>query len=166
MWVLKMNLKAYLIRAKIDFEFFEKQETHTAEAAAKALGVSLDRIIKSIVFVDENNSPLLAIVRGDQHVSRKLFQQVLNVKKAKIASRKFAEHITGYPTGGIPPIGHKNQLKTVVDPLVLEHMFMWAGGGTRKKMVKLITADILRLSKALVRDITVKKDESDHTKNE
>ena len=149
-----MNLKAYLIRAKIDFEFFEKKETHTAEAAAKALGVSLDRIVKSIVFVDENNSPLLAIVRGDQHVSRKLLQQALNVKKAKIASQKIAEQTTGYPTGGIPPIGHKNPLRTVIDPLVLENEFIWAGGGTRKKMVKLNTVDILRQSKALVKDVT------------
>ena len=159
-----MNLKAYLIRAKIDFEFFEKQETHTAEAAAKALGVSLDRIIKSIVFVDENNSPLLAIVRGDQNVSRKKLQQALNVKKAKIASQKAAEHITGYPTGGIPPIGHKNVLKTVIDPLVLENTFMWAGGGTRKKMVKLRTSDILQQSKAQVSEISVKHDDRDYSK--
>ncbi len=157
---LKMNLKAYLIRAGVTFEFFEKKETHTAEAAAKSLSVPLDRIIKSIVFIDENNSPLLAIVRGDQHVSRKKLQQALNVKKAKTASQEVAEHITGYPTGGIPPIGHKNLLKTVIDPSVLEHACMWAGGGTRKKMVKLRTADILQLSKAQVSEITVKQDSS------
>ncbi len=39
-----MNLKAYLIRAEIEFEFFEKKETHTAEAAAKSLGVSLSEL--------------------------------------------------------------------------------------------------------------------------
>ena len=160
----KMNFKAYLLRAEIDFEFFEKKETHTAEAAAKSLGVPLSKIVKSIVFVDENKLPLLAIVRGDQHVSRKKLQQVFNLKKAKIASQKIAEHTTGYPTGGIPPIGHRNPLRTVIDPLVLENEFIWAGGGTRKKMVKLNTADILRLSEALVKDISVNHDERDYIK--
>ncbi len=154
-----MNLKAYLIRAEIEFEFFEKKETHTADAAAKSLGVPLDKIVKSIVFVDENKLPLLAIIRGDQNVSRKKLQQVFSLKKAKIASTKIAEHITGYPTGGIPPIGHKNPLRTVIDPLVLKNDFIWAGGGTRKKMVKLKTSDILQLSGALVKDIAIETDE-------
>jgi Cys-tRNA(Pro) deacylase len=158
-----MNLKAYLIRAGVEFESFEKKESHTAEAAAKSLGVPLNKIVKSIVFVDENKLPLLAIVQGDQHVSRKKLQRVFNLKKAKTASPKIAEQITGYPTGGIPPIGHKNLLRTVIDPLVLENEFIWAGGGTRKKMVKLKPTDILRLSKAFVKDITVKHDEQDHT---
>ncbi len=126
-----MNLKAYLIREDLNFEFFEKKETHTAEAAAKSLGVPLSKIVKSIVFVDENKLPLLAIVRGDQHVSRKRLQHIFNLKKAKIANQKIAEHATGYPTGGIPPIGHKNPLRTVIDPSVLENEFIWAGGGTR-----------------------------------
>ncbi|MFX1520759.1 MAG: aminoacyl-tRNA deacylase, partial [Promethearchaeota archaeon] len=149
-----MNLKAYLIRAGIDFEFFEKKETHTADAAAKSLGVPLNKIVKSIVFLDENKLPLLAIVRGDQHVSRKKLQQVFNLKKVKTASTEIAERTTGYPTGGIPPIGHRKPLRTVIDPFVLENDFIWAGGGTRKKMVKLKTSDILRLSKALVKEIT------------
>ena len=153
-----MNLKAYLIRIGVEFEFFEKKETHTAEAAAKSLSVPLDKIIKSIIFVDEKKSPLLAIVCGDQYVSRKKLQQVLGLKKAKTASQKIAEQTTGYPTGGIPPIGHRNPLRTVIDPLVLENEFIWAGGGTRKKMVKLKTSDVLLLSKALVKDITVKHD--------
>jgi hypothetical protein len=42
-----MNLKAYLTRAEIEFEFFEKKETHTADAAAKSLGVPLEKIVKS-----------------------------------------------------------------------------------------------------------------------
>jgi len=153
-----MNLKAYLIREDLNFEFFEKKETHTAEAAAKSLGVPLNKILKSIIFVDENKLPLLAIVRGDQHVSRKKLQHIFNLKKAKIASHKIAEQTTGYPTGGIPPIGHKNPLRTVIDPLVLENEFIWAGGGTRKKMVKLKTSDVLLLSNALVKDITVEHD--------
>jgi len=71
-----MNLKAYLIRSGVEFEFFEKNETHTAEAAAKSLDVPLEKIVKSIVFIDENKLPLLAIVRGDQHVSRKKLQYI------------------------------------------------------------------------------------------
>jgi Cys-tRNA(Pro)/Cys-tRNA(Cys) deacylase len=153
-----MNLKAYLIREDLNFEFFEKKETHTAEAAAKSLGVPLSKIVKSIIFVDENKLLLLAIVRGDQHVSRKKLQYIFNLKKAKIASQKIAEQTTGYPTGGIPPIGHKNLLRTVIDPLVLENEFIWAGGGTRKKMVKLKTSDVVLLSKALVKDITIEHD--------
>jgi len=50
------------------------------------------------------------------------------LKKAKIAGQKIAEQTIGYLTGGIPPIGHKVPLRTVIDPLVLENEFIWAGG--------------------------------------
>ena len=150
-----MNLKACLQKNGVEFEFIDKIETHTAKDAAKAIDITLDNIIKTLLFIDENREPLIAIVRGDCHVSRKKLQKALNLKKAMPAKKRFASKITGYPPGGIPPVCHKKKLRSLIDRLVLEKEELYCGGGSRKKLVKLKTKDIARLSNGIVCDIII-----------
>jgi len=64
-----MNLAAFLVSNKVEFEFMEKRATHHAVEAAEASGVPLSGIVKSIVFVDQDARPLLAVVLADADVS-------------------------------------------------------------------------------------------------
>ena len=65
-----MNLTAFLVGNRIEFEFLKKKTTHHAAEAAEASGMSLNEIVKSIVFVDQDARPLLAVVLADTDVSR------------------------------------------------------------------------------------------------
>jgi Cys-tRNA(Pro) deacylase len=150
-----VNLTAYLKANKAEFEFIEKATTHHAVDASRESGIPLDRIVKTIVFVDSEEKPLVAVVRADCMVSRHKLELCSGTRKLQIASDAAAERATGFPTGGIPPVGHRKRLPVYVDNRVLELDAVWCGGGTRTRLVHLTTADIIRLSGAEACDIAI-----------
>lgn len=150
-----MNLTAFLRQNKIEFEFLEKKSTHHALEASKAANIPLDKIIKTLIFVDQDSKPLIAIVRADCSVSRHKLESCSHSRSVKIASDEAAEKVTGYPTGGVPPVGHKKRLPTYLDQQVLSNEYVWCGGGTRTRLVKLKVQDIARLAAPQICDISV-----------
>ena len=149
-----MNLAAFLVSNKVYFEFLEKRHTRHALEASQATGVSLSEIIKTLVFLDQDAKPVIAVVRGDRNVSRHKLEHHSNSKSVRLASDDMAEAATGYPVGGIPPVGHKKKLRMFLDERILGHEYVWCGGGTRSKLVRLRTEDIVELSTATVCDIS------------
>ena len=148
-----MNLAAFLVSNKLEFEFMEKRATHHAAEAAEASGVPLSGIVKSLVFVDQDARPLLAVVLADVDVSRHKLERCSSSKSVRLASNVVAKAATGYPTGGIPPVGHKKKIPVYIDERVMRRDYVWCGGGARSKLVKLKTADIARLTAATVGDL-------------
>jgi len=141
------NLKAFLVKNKIEHEFLEKECTHHAEEASREAGIPLDRIAKTLVFMDKENNPVIAIVRADASVSRHKLEKASARKDLGLAKPELAEKATGYPTGGIPPIGHKKKHPIFMDKHVRRMGNVWAGGGARTKLVNLKVSDILKFGK-------------------
>ncbi len=149
------DLKGFLVANALEHEFIEKEETHHAQHASAATGIALNDLVKTLVFIDENEKPLIAIVLADSDVSRHKLQDAAGVKEAKISPQKDAERYAGFPTGGIPPLAFKHKMPVFVDARVAEKQQIWAGGGARTKMVKLNVADIIRINEASVADISM-----------
>lgn len=149
-----MNLTAFLVSNRVEFEFIEKRATHHAAEAAAASGVPLNQIVKSIVFTDQDSRPLLAVVLADTDVSRHKLEHCSGSKSVRLASDIVAKAVTGYPTGGIPPVGHKKEIPVYIDQRVMHHDYVWCGGGARSKLVKLKSADIARLTAATIGDLS------------
>jgi Cys-tRNA(Pro) deacylase len=149
-----MNLAAFLVSSKVEFEFMEKRATHHAAEAAEASGVPLSEIVKSIVFVDQDARPLLAVVLADVDVSRHKLERCSGSKSVRLASDVAAKAATGYPTGGIPPVGHKKRIPVYIDQMVMQCDYVWCGGGARSKLVKLKSSDIARLTAARICDLS------------
>ena len=150
-----MNLTAFLVSNKVYFEFLEKRSTQHAFEASQASGVKLGEIIKTLVFINQDSKPIIAIVQGDRNVSRHKLEHYSNSKSVRLASDDVAKAATGYPTGGIPPVGHKKKLPVFLDKGVMSHEFVWCGGGARTKLVRLRTEDIVRLSAAMICGISI-----------
>lgn len=150
-----MNLTAYLKAHAAQFTYVEKSTTHHANDASLATGIPLSAIAKSIVFTDSNDRIVVAVVRADHSVSRHKLATCAGLRRLEVASNAVAEKATGFPTGGIPPVGHRRQLPVYVDTLVAHMDHVWCGGGTRTRLVRLSTSDIVRLSSATICDIAV-----------
>ena len=148
-----MNLAAFLVSKKVEFEFLEKRATHHATEAAEANGVPLSEIVKSLVFVDQDVRPLLAVVLADTDVSRHKLERCSGSKSVRLASDVAAKAATGYPTGGIPPVGHKKRIPVFIDRRVMLRDYVWCGGGARSKLVKLKASDIAQLTAATIGDL-------------
>ena len=127
------------------------QPTATVEEAASALAVGTDQIIKSLVFV-LNAEPLLVINNGRNRVDRKKLGAALGVgrRKVRFADPDQALEITGFAVGSMPPFGHRQPLRTLVDEGVLLHETVFAGGGGGDTMMRLATAELVDVTGAEV----------------
>ena len=148
------KLQAYLRRHQVQAEVLRfKRHTRTVADAEKQLEVSRERIIKSMLLIDENGHPILAIVTGDKKVDKKKLAEILKVRKIEISDAKEVVQLTGYESGALPPVGHKTQIRTFIDHKVMTFKSVFGGGGEVDCLLEINPHDIKRLVNAEVVDI-------------
>lgn len=102
------------------------QSTATVGDAAKAVGCQPSEIAKSLVFIADGD-PVLCIASGSHRVDLDLLAGVLDVAEVRQATPDEVRAATGYPVGGVPPLGH--DLAAVLDETLLVHDRVFAAGG-------------------------------------
>lgn len=103
--------------------------THTAQQAASALGVQLQQIAKSIVFkVSSGERAVVAVVRGDHQVNLEVLEAYIGTP-VKRASKEWVEAATGFPVGGVSPIGGKEDVQVVLDDGLSKFSVLYAAAG-------------------------------------
>jgi Cys-tRNA(Pro) deacylase len=128
-------------------------EMPTVEAAAATLGVPPERIFKSILFQAKDGACAMAIACGKARVDARRLEALTGLSRLRLASSDVALAVTGYPAGGTPPVGHRERFPVVVDTRVAAQAWGWAGGGRKELMVRIASADIVRLTGAVVADL-------------
>jgi len=121
-----------------------KIHTPTVEDAARALEVETSQIIKSLVF-HIDGTPLLVINNGLNRVDRRKLAAYLKVgrKRVKFAAPDQVFDYTGFIVGSMPPFGHKQKMRTLVDPAVSQQEVIYGGGGDINAMLRLKPAELL-----------------------
>jgi len=129
--------------------------TSTVSEAALALAVETDQIIKSLVFRIQDE-PLLVINNGLARVDRRKLAAGMGVgrKRVKFASPDLALAVTGFVVGSMPPFGHQQKLRTLIDPAVLNLDSIFGGGGDIDAMMRLTPAELMRVTGAEVMELS------------
>ncbi len=130
-------------------------ETPTVPAAAAALGVEAGQIIKSLLFL-VHEMPVLVIASGDSTVDRRPLAAHFGVgkKQVKLADPATVLQLTGYPTGGVPPFGHRLPLPTLLDRRVLAWPTVYGGGGDDHTLLRISPQELARITAATWVDLT------------
>ncbi|MEM2921904.1 MAG: YbaK/EbsC family protein, partial [Candidatus Bathyarchaeia archaeon] len=98
----RASLESYLRSNGVEFRILTfKEHTITVDDAVRQLKVPKERIIKSILFVDERGSPILGVVTGDRKVSEDKIAKVCGAKTLKKARSRAVRSITGYEVGAL-----------------------------------------------------------------
>jgi Cys-tRNA(Pro) deacylase len=149
-----MNLEKYLQENNVWYRFVDKPETiHTADAAQKA-GIELHKVTKSLIILDEDNNPILAIIPGDCKLSFNKIKDASNSKKVRLVPFEEAENYSGYLLGATPMVHHKLKMRVFLDKKLTEFESIYGGGGTRTKLLEMKVSDVIQLNEATVADIT------------
>ena len=141
---------------KLEVVFFDRS-THTAEDAAAAVGADVGQIVKSLVFVSEDVDglqPCLVLASGANTVDLALLGSVLTVPRIRRATAEEAHALTGFSIGGIPPFGHRQQIRTVMDPDLTRVETVWAAAGTPNAVFPVAPNTLRVLTNAVVTAIT------------
>lgn len=120
--------------------------TRTAQEAADALGCTINQIAKSIVFEGrESANPYLVIACGGKRIDPTILSRILG-ELVRLASPTFVLNTTGYPVGGVPPLGHTNSIASYIDRDLYKHQHIWAAGGSTHAVFELSPQDLLTIT--------------------
>jgi prolyl-tRNA editing enzyme YbaK/EbsC (Cys-tRNA(Pro) deacylase) len=126
--------------------------TRTAAEAAAALDVPVGAIVKSLVFAADG-SPVLVLASGDHQVDTSKVATVLGAESVKRADADLVRSATGFPIGGVAPVGHPAPLVTVVDTHLSTFDLVWAAAGTPHAVFPTSFDELLRLSGGTAADV-------------
>jgi Cys-tRNA(Pro)/Cys-tRNA(Cys) deacylase len=122
----------------------------TVELAAAAIGVAPEQIIKTLVFSDPDGACVVAIGCGTGRIDRKEVAHVTGTRSLSMASPGTVLAVTGYPAGGVAPLGHRTPLPVVIDQAVTSLETVYGGGGEHDLLLRLSVRDLLRVSGGIV----------------
>ena len=145
-----------LERAGIPFTLHEyahdpRNESYGTEAS-EALGVSPDRVFKTLV-AEVDGALVTGVVPVEGQLDLKALAAACGGKKAAVAPVAAAERATGYVAGGISPVGQRKRLPVVVDASALGFATVFCSAGRRGLEIELAPADLVRATGATVAGI-------------
>lgn len=141
-----LRVQAVLSRLDAEGRVQELPEsTHTAAQAAAALGTEPDRIAKSLVFVTGGGAPVLVVASGAHRVDPELLAAVVG-EPVRPADPAAVVALTGFPVGGVPPVGHEPALPAVLDRALFGKGRIWAAAGTPHAVFPTTAEELLRLT--------------------
>ena len=128
------------------------EETRTAEDAARAIGCEVAQIVKSLAFIADD-VPVLALVSGRNRVDEARLAAATGAAETRRASGREAREATGFAIGGVPPFGHSQPMRVLVDRDLLAHEMVWAAAGLPDTVFAIAPRDLVRASGGDVADI-------------
>jgi len=148
------RVAAFIAKHELDAEIIATPAgVPTVEAAAAALDVSVDRILKTLVFTGPSDEMVIAIACGTGRVVRRKLAEAAGLPKVAIASPEIVLAKTGYPAGGVAPIDLPSSAIVVIDEHVVRQKEVFGGSGTDQHMMRIRTADIAHLNDARIAPI-------------
>ncbi|MFF7736710.1 Cys-tRNA(Pro) deacylase [Streptomyces sp. NPDC007984] len=117
------------------------------EEAAEAMGVSPDRVFKTLV-ADVDGTLTVAVVPVAGQLDLKALAAAVGGKRAAMADPALAERTTGYVRGGISPLGQRKKLPTVLDTSASAHPTICVSAGRRGLEVEVTPEDLAKLTNA------------------
>jgi prolyl-tRNA editing enzyme YbaK/EbsC (Cys-tRNA(Pro) deacylase) len=100
--------------------------TRTVAEAAAAVGCEAAQIAKTLVFVADGD-PVLVVASGAHRVDLDLLAEVFDVAEIRQAAPEEVRVATGYPVGGVSPLGC--HLPLAFDETLLDYDCVFAAGG-------------------------------------
>jgi prolyl-tRNA editing enzyme YbaK/EbsC (Cys-tRNA(Pro) deacylase) len=129
--------------------------TRSAQDAAQAIGCQIGQIVKSLVFRGkQTQKPILVLASGSNRVNEKKLKKLVS-EPVKKADADFVREKTGFAIGGVPPVGHREQLETFLDEDLLQYEEIWAAAGTPHAVFKLTPSELRKITEGRV--ISVKR---------
>ena len=129
-------------------------DSELGAAAATALAIAPERVFKTLVAELNSGALVVAIVPVLEKLNMKQLARAAKAKSASMADVGQVERVTGYLKGGISPLGQKKQLPTFLASEGVDLQNIYVSGGQRGLELGLKPADLIRLTNAVVCELT------------
>ena len=153
---MKTNAMRILESECIPFEtasYDVDEECLDAVSAARKLGVSEDRVFKTIVMRSDANEIAVFCVSAGSEVNLKKARAALGAKEVLPIKSTELLALTGYIRGGCSPIGMKKKYRTFIDETAVLHDTIYVSAGVRGTQLILSAGDLARACGAEIIDV-------------
>jgi prolyl-tRNA editing enzyme YbaK/EbsC (Cys-tRNA(Pro) deacylase) len=128
----------------VPFEPISHDRAYTSIDEARALGISADEVVKTVV-LNTASGHALAVVPAPRRLAMPLVRTAVGDKNARFATEEELERdFPDHELGAFPPLGSLLGVPTFVDPEVLSHDTVVFAAGTQRESVRVKTADLFR----------------------
>jgi prolyl-tRNA editing enzyme YbaK/EbsC (Cys-tRNA(Pro) deacylase) len=129
------------------------ESTRTAQEAADRAGCELGQIVKSLIFRGKiSGKPILVLTSGSNRVDEKRISGYAGETISR-ADADFVRSVTGYAIGGVPPIGHTQNMETFLDEDFFSYQTIWAAAGTPNAIFELKTEDLQKMTNGKIAQV-------------
>jgi len=125
----------------------------TAIDAANSLDCKVGAIIKSLLFKTES-SFVLCLVAGDKRCSLNKIKKLTNKKDVSMANPDDVKNQTGYTIGGVSPVGHINQVETIIDNSLNRFDEIYGAAGHPNCVFQINFENLIKITNGKPVDIT------------
>jgi len=126
--------------------------TKTAQDAASAIGVAVGQIVKSLVFAVDGEL-VMAYVSGANQLDEMRLAAAAGGATCSRVDADAVRDATGFPIGGVPPLGLATHLRIFMDPDLLHYDEVWAAAGTWNDVFPIDPRDLQRVTSGVVVEI-------------
>lgn len=113
------------------------------EEAVEKLGLSADRVFKTLVCQIEPKELVVAVIPVEKQLNMKLLAKASGSKKASMADKTEVQKVTGYVLGGVSPIGQKKRLRLFLAETALQQPSLYVSGGKRGLEIEITAENLL-----------------------
>jgi prolyl-tRNA editing enzyme YbaK/EbsC (Cys-tRNA(Pro) deacylase) len=111
-----------------------------------AVGCALDQIAKSVVFRGQKTGrPVLVVASGRNRVDERRLSE-LTAEPVLPADPDFVRQRTGFAIGGVPPVGHAEDIETYLDEDLVGLEEVWAAAGAPDAVFCIRSADLVAIA--------------------
>ncbi|MFO7778607.1 MAG: YbaK/EbsC family protein [Nitriliruptoraceae bacterium] len=147
----RFTARAAALGVEVDARRFP-QGTRTAAEAAAAIGCDVAQIVKSLVFIADDQ-PVLVLTSGANRVDEDRLATALGAAQVRKATAEEVRTATGYAIGGTPPFGHDRALTVLCDRDLAAFEVVWAAAGTPMDVFAVRTDQLVEAAGARVLDL-------------
>jgi len=116
------RIKEIFSKLELHPVYLEHEPVITSQDAARVRGISLKQGIKALLFTNDGKEWAIVCVPADKKVDQRKICSFLSwgKKDLRMATHEEVLEKTGCEVGSVPPIGHKEKIKILVDSGVFD----------------------------------------------
>lgn len=143
----ELNIAYTMSSAEVD------EDDLSAVTMARKLGVSVERVFKTLVAKGDKNGIVMACIPAAEELDLKKLAVATGNKNVHMVPLKDVRPLTGYIRGGCSPLAAKKKYPVVIDENAILYESIYVSAGQRGVQLCLAPDDLLKAAEASYADI-------------
>ena len=139
-----ISLERYLASREIAYEIVTHPRALTTAACARAAGVPMDQVAKTVVLQDEDGY-FLAVVPATHHLELGTLHRWMHRRVGLATEEEIADLFRDCELGAVPPVGAPYGLEVVIDDELAQQPDLYFEAGDHQSLIHVTRTDFERL---------------------